>query len=176
MEEILDMLGNETRREILSLLSQEPRYVSEISRILNIGQKAIIEHLELLRQAGIIDAKYKKIEKGRPRKYYCIRRDLIVEIKIGHHLYDITAFTPSIDPEVLKDFPKMKGIVERIGRALEEENKISSLKSILEEIEEEKKRITEAKKILEYLSSKVRYLIRREIAAEEIKKEFYKFI
>ena len=70
----------------------------------------------------------------------------------------------------------MKGIVERIGRALEEENKISSLKSILEEIEEEKKRITEAKKILEYLSSKVRYLIRREIAAEEIKKEFYKFI
>ncbi len=49
IEELLNMLGNETRRGILQMLSERPYYVTEISQELDIGQKAIIEHLSLMR-------------------------------------------------------------------------------------------------------------------------------
>ena len=66
LEAVLDVIGCKTRRDILALLTEEPRFVSQISQQLNIGQKAIIGH--------------KKIERGRPRKYYEISQD--IEIKI----------------------------------------------------------------------------------------------
>ena len=43
LELLLDVMGCKTRRDILDLLRDEPRFVSQISRELEIGQKAIIE-------------------------------------------------------------------------------------------------------------------------------------
>ncbi len=39
MEAILDVMGCKTRRDIMDLLREEPRFVSEISQELQIGQK-----------------------------------------------------------------------------------------------------------------------------------------
>lgn len=176
IEEILNMLGNETRREILSLLSREPRYVSELSQILNVGQKAVIEHLELMRHAGMVDATYKKMEKGRPRKYYCIRKDMLIEVKIGQHLYDINAFTLGINPEVLEFSPNLEKIVKKFESILRSGGSFTELRGLLDEIENEKTKINEVKRVLEYLSSRIRYLLGKEIVAEEIMEEFYRFI
>ena len=41
-EDILDVMGCKTRRDIINLLREEPMFVSEISNELEIGQKAII--------------------------------------------------------------------------------------------------------------------------------------
>ncbi len=41
-------------------------FVSEISNELNIGQKAIIEHLRAMENVGILSSSYKKIVRGRP--------------------------------------------------------------------------------------------------------------
>ncbi|HZT34685.1 MAG TPA: ArsR family transcriptional regulator, partial [Nitrososphaera sp.] len=37
---ILDILGNDTRRKILSILSQEPMYFNQLAREIDIGQQA----------------------------------------------------------------------------------------------------------------------------------------
>ena len=70
MEAILDVMGCKTRRDIINLLREEPMFVSEISNALNIGQKAIIEHLRAMEEIGILNSSFKKIVRGRPRKYY----------------------------------------------------------------------------------------------------------
>ena len=61
MDDILDIMGSRTRREIINLLREEPMFVSEISNQLNIGQKAVIEHLRAMEDIGILNSSYKKI-------------------------------------------------------------------------------------------------------------------
>ena len=68
MESILDVMGCKTRRDILNLLTQEPRFVSEISKELEIGQKAIIEHLRAMEELGMLKSSFQKIERGQSTK------------------------------------------------------------------------------------------------------------
>ncbi|QHN07002.1 ArsR family transcriptional regulator [Methanothermobacter sp. THM-1] len=89
MEAILDVMGCKTRREIINLLREEPRFVSQISRELDIGQKAIIEHLRAMEEAGILSSFFRKIERGRPRKYYDISRDIHVSITINRNTFRV---------------------------------------------------------------------------------------
>lgn len=82
LEAILDVMGCKTRRDILNLLTQEPRFVSEISKELEIGQKAIIEHLKAMEELGLLKSSFQKIERGRPRKYYDISHKVEIQICI----------------------------------------------------------------------------------------------
>lgn len=83
LELLLDVMGCKTRRDILDLLRDEPRFVSQISRELEIGHKAIIEHLRAMEEAGLLSSKFQKIERGRPRKYYDISNDVEFQIFIS---------------------------------------------------------------------------------------------
>lgn len=170
LEQILDMLGNETRRDILQLLSERPCYVTELSQELEIGHKAIIEHLENMRRAGILVARFKKIEKGRPRKYFTIAQELILEIKIGHDQFDIESFVPEIDEKILTSFPSLKNITLRLDDVsrLTGDQRIGELEIAYEELVAELKNITEAKNVIEYLLSEVRTQLRKESEAAEL--------
>ncbi|MDR2873576.1 MAG: ArsR family transcriptional regulator [Methanobrevibacter sp.] len=89
MEDILDVMGCRTRREIIELLRDEPRFVSEISKKLCIGQKAIIGHLKAMEAIGILESSFKKIIRGRPRKYYDMPHDFKINISITKNSFDI---------------------------------------------------------------------------------------
>lgn len=88
INDILDVMGSKTRREIINLLREEPRFVSEISKELEIGQKAIIAHLRAMEELGILESSYKKIVRGRPRKYYDMPHDITVNIIINKNTFD----------------------------------------------------------------------------------------
>jgi ArsR family transcriptional regulator len=83
LEAILDVMGCKTRRDIINLLTDEPKFVSEISKELEVGQKAIIEHLRAMEELGLLSSSFQKIERGRPRKYYDISQDIQIQIFIG---------------------------------------------------------------------------------------------
>ena len=89
VEEILDVMGCKTRRDIISLLREEPMFVSEISSALDIGQKAIIAHLRAMEDVGILNSSYKKILRGRPRKYYDLQNEVIIQITINSNTFDV---------------------------------------------------------------------------------------
>lgn len=89
MEDLLDVMGCRTRREIINLLREEPRFVSEISQELEIGQKAIIEHLRAMEEIGILSSSFKKIVRGRPRKYYDMPHDFNINITVSQNSLDI---------------------------------------------------------------------------------------
>ncbi|MHA1229673.1 MAG: ArsR/SmtB family transcription factor [Candidatus Helarchaeota archaeon] len=86
-KELLSILGNETRIEILRLLSQKQCYVSEISRELDVGQQAILRHLKLLSEFKFLDSFEEEIEdenrgRGRKRKYYTIADEFPFKLSI----------------------------------------------------------------------------------------------
>ena len=67
----------------------EPMFVSEISNELNIGQKAIIEHLRAMENIGILSSSYKKILRGRPRKYYDLDHEVNIHITINKNTFNV---------------------------------------------------------------------------------------
>ncbi len=84
--ELLDLLGNDTRRRILSLLAQKPCYVTEISEATGVSPKAVIDHLERLEDAGLIE--YRNTDDR--RKYFSIVQSQRLEITIGPHQFGAT--------------------------------------------------------------------------------------
>ncbi len=86
--ELLDILGNENRRRILQLLSFRPFYFNEIAKRLDVGPKAVIDHLVMLERAGLIEC-YQ--EQGR-RKYFRIIRKTVLEVAVSPHSYGVRAY------------------------------------------------------------------------------------
>ena len=89
VEDILDVMCCKTRRDIINLLREEPMFVSEISNELDIGQKAIIAHLRAMEDIGILNSSYKKILRGRPRKYYDLQNEVNIHITINRNNFDV---------------------------------------------------------------------------------------
>jgi ArsR family transcriptional regulator len=75
----LDLLGNENRRRILRLLARKPCYVTEISEYLGVSPKAVIDHLQKLEEAGLVES---HVDDGR-RKYFSIARNLRLEVNVS---------------------------------------------------------------------------------------------
>jgi ArsR family transcriptional regulator len=68
---ILDILGNSTRRRILFVLSKEPLYFNQLSKIIRIGQQSILRHMKILEDSGLIETYTQESNLGAPdRKYY----------------------------------------------------------------------------------------------------------
>ena len=105
---LLKIVGNETRRQILSLLSKEPHYILQLSRKLTITQPAIIKHLSILEKAGLIENFERKSNRGAARKYYKICDNINLEIVIGPKAFKVTRRTPT--KKCPKYFSKKKNI------------------------------------------------------------------
>jgi ArsR family transcriptional regulator len=88
-DKILQIVGNETRRKILTTLSEEPRYISEISKLLGVTQPAILKHLSILEKAGLIKSFWRKSPVGAARKYYVICDSVGVEIAINPKVFRV---------------------------------------------------------------------------------------
>ncbi len=87
IDDILKILSNTYRREILRLLSTEDRYAYELAKILKITPRAITKHLEQLKEYGLVEAHMKKSNIGPSREYYTLNRGLVFRISIGQNLY-----------------------------------------------------------------------------------------
>ena len=83
--ELLDILGNENRRSILRLLSQKPCYVTEISEYIGVSPKAVIDHLEMLEDAGLVESRVDE----RRRKYFHISRSIRLEVDVSPYSFGI---------------------------------------------------------------------------------------
>jgi ArsR family transcriptional regulator len=103
---LLDILGNENRRKIIQLLANRPCYVSEISGRLGVGPKAIISHLSLLEQAGLIEY---NVDDQR-RKYFNIANNMRLEVSVSPHAYTVTLHDIAFDKEEKREAPATKEV------------------------------------------------------------------
>ncbi|MCD6449126.1 MAG: ArsR family transcriptional regulator [Thermotogaceae bacterium] len=129
---LLDVLGNETRRRILLLLTKRPYFVSELSKELRVGQKAILEHLRILEGAGLIESRVEKIPRGRPRKYYQIKRGIRLEVLLTPYSFGTEMYEPKA-PRQTREYEEMKQLIKSQEPV---EEKIRELSDFLSEIEQ----------------------------------------
>ena len=54
-----------------------------------LDQKAIIEHLRAMENIGILSSSYKKILRGRPRKYYDLDHEVNIHITINKNTFNV---------------------------------------------------------------------------------------
>lgn len=88
-ESVLHIVGNETRRKILSLLSMEPHYISQIAKKLDVTQPAILRHLQILQKSGLIESFTERNPLGAARKYYKICDSFELEIALNPQAFKV---------------------------------------------------------------------------------------
>lgn len=160
IEQLLDILGNETRREILQMLTERRCYVSQISEELNIGQKAIIEHLEIMRSAGLLEPHFEKVEKGRPRKYFNVTQNFVIEVNLLSNFFDVKLHSPEMDERILEEFPRLKELAMGLSGALCD-GKTGEIERIYNELLAERQRLTEARKVIDFLLNEAKSRLER---------------
>jgi DNA-binding transcriptional ArsR family regulator len=67
---VLRALAEPNRREILRLVRDEPRSVNDIAAHFEISQQAVSQHLQVLRDAGLV-----AVRKDGQRRLYLVRPD-----------------------------------------------------------------------------------------------------
>lgn len=171
---LLDILGNETRRRILILLTRRPYFVSELSQELGVGQKAVLEHLRILESAGLIEGRTEKIPRGRPRKYYTIKRGFRLEVLLTPYTFGTEMYEPKA-PRPTKEYDQAKNLIKSTEPL---ESKIDELLTFLAEIEERINEIVQTKRELEEVrlltETYIENLFRR--IAQENEREFERLL
>ncbi|NOZ58303.1 MAG: helix-turn-helix domain-containing protein [Euryarchaeota archaeon] len=94
-DELLDILGNRTRREIIRRVSEEPKCLSELSREMGVEKMALARHLDSMRKANILTVEEERIKRGRPRKYYEIAEHISLRVDISPEEFSMKLRTPS---------------------------------------------------------------------------------
>lgn len=130
--EFLDILGNENRRRILQLLSFRPFYFNEIAKRLDVGPKAIIDHLDMLERAGLIECYHDQSR----RKYFRIAMNTVLEIAVSPHSYGVRAYRSEGSPDKVEDFQEVNQDIKLLKSELSLlEEKRRDLRRLMNEIE-----------------------------------------
>ena len=118
---ILDILGNGTRRKILTVLSEEPMYFNQLAKKIGIGQQAVLRHLQSLEDIGLIETYAEKSDFGAPdRKYYRLNESFLLTISLSEDDFTITKqnITESRHRESKKYYKNLDSMPEEVGEAL----------------------------------------------------------
>jgi ArsR family transcriptional regulator len=87
---LLDVLGNETRRRILNLISHEPMYFNQLAKEVRTGQQAILRHVKILEDTGLIESYAMRSDLGAPdRKYYRVNSSFNLSISVSNDNFTI---------------------------------------------------------------------------------------
>jgi ArsR family transcriptional regulator len=87
---LFDILGNETRRRILNLISHEPMYFNQLAKEIQTGQQAILRHMKILEDTGLIKSYSMRSELGAPdRKYYRVNSSFNLSISISNDNFTV---------------------------------------------------------------------------------------
>lgn len=158
-EEIFDILGNQTRRMILEMLATSPCYTTEIADRLEIGQKAINEHLRIMQELGLIDLFILKQKRGSPRKYFKIKDNIRMELFVAPRVFDASIKTEEIDLDsIFERYPEYREFYENI-KFDSEIRIIGRLKENLDYLKNELTEIDNTKAFIERSISEIKGLI-----------------
>lgn len=133
MDKVLQIVGNENRRKILTLLSEDPHYISQIAKKLDVTQPAILKHLSLLQKAGLIESFWRKNPLGAARKYYRICDSVGIEIAINPKDFRVTRCPQRMTcSKYMETERKIKRLTEEINRAGDVDTKAAKARELME--------------------------------------------
>ena len=87
---ILEIISNETRRKILTILSEEPMYFNQLAKKLAIGQQAVLRHMVTLERSGLVETYAERSTLGAPnRKYYKVKRSFNLNVSLSKNSFSL---------------------------------------------------------------------------------------
>ena len=97
VDKLFYLLENPTRRRILQLLSVERLYPlkmhKQLSREIDVTQQAIVKHLKILEEHGLVESQDEPSNRGPNRRVYTASREISLHIDIGPSTYKQKAET-----------------------------------------------------------------------------------
>jgi len=158
LDALLSILGNRTRRQILQLLAEEPHYLLQLSKELDVSQQAILKHLALLEKHGFVSSYEKESDLGAPpRKYYHLNSAVYLTIGLAGSLFRIRAM-PLLEVKPESASPEMDAIrtkIEELRKMEDALQKIRFSNNLLAQIDEKLKKIDDEKVSLLHLRQEV---------------------
>jgi predicted transcriptional regulator len=159
---LLDVLGNDTRRRILQLLADEPRYFIQLSKDLGVSQQAVLKHLDMLERHGFISSYESESEFAAPkRKYFQLDKSCMLAIGITR---DAVEF-------VFRDIPLQE--FESAG----EDRELRTVAKEVSQIEKESdiaRKLNSSDKLLKEINERLTQLTKTEIALLRLKQQVTK--
>ena|SRR5487761_52708 len=148
---LLDVLGNETRRKILQLLADEPRYFIQLSRDLGVSQQAVLKHLEILERNGFVTSYEEESSFPAPkRKYFQLNMSCMLAVGITS---DAVEF-------VFQDIPRKEAIEEIDEKEL---RLIYRQVDMLEDEQDPMELLNQSDSLLKEINSKLKEILEIEI-------------
>jgi len=86
-DDAIELLSNSYRREILRLITLKDRYAFELSKLLEISQRAVSNHLSILKEAGLVESEKRKSSKGPDREYFKLSRSVVLSLTLAPNLF-----------------------------------------------------------------------------------------
>ncbi|MGE4275498.1 MAG: ArsR/SmtB family transcription factor [Candidatus Methanomethylophilaceae archaeon] len=129
IDALLSMIENPTRRRILEALVREPHYPFQLARELRVSQPAIVKHLRVLEDGGLVDSYEEHSDKGPVRKVYTPKTGFTVIMDLRNGMFTTRVIEPeegnaqmeneeaSADPLPLK---KVREEMQRIDQEISE--------------------------------------------------------
>ena len=164
---LLDILGSRTRRRILELLAEEPRYLLQLSRELGVTMPAIRKHLDVLEDGGLTVSFQQKSDLGAPpRRYYRLNRSLYLTAGITSDFVKIETFPLVIEApkDVPKEFTDLQREVKNLREIKDHKERLKKLDGILANLDNVMKKLDNFKVLLLNLRQEI-----KQIANETIK-------
>jgi DNA-binding transcriptional ArsR family regulator len=75
MDSVLAAISDESRRTVLTALSEGPATVNELAALLPIARPGVSRHLRVLREAGLVD-----VRSDAQRRIYSLRPEPLAEL------------------------------------------------------------------------------------------------
>ncbi|KPV64144.1 MAG: Helix-turn-helix domain protein [Candidatus Bathyarchaeota archaeon BA1] len=133
-EQVLEIVGNETRRRILAVLSEGPHYILEVSKKLDVTQPAILKHLALLERVGLVESFMKASRFGAPRKYYKICDSVNLEVVINPRDFRVVKHPSTIScPTYIHSEEVMRELADEINKAKDLNEKVAKARNLIRE-------------------------------------------
>jgi len=137
MDQLLSVLENPIRRRILERLSQETHYPLQLSKELGVSQQAIMKHLKVMEDKGIVESFEEPSTSGGPtRKCYRITRRATVRIDMTPSSFRAKMSELSPEDEPSPDYSKLVDDYNYIP-AEEKQQRLRALSRMVNEIDRE---------------------------------------
>ena len=75
MDDVLQAIGDDSRRKILAMLREGPATAGALAQALPIARPGVSRHLRVLREAGLVD-----VRQDAQRRIYSLRADPLAEL------------------------------------------------------------------------------------------------
>jgi predicted transcriptional regulator len=128
LDKVFKALGHNTRRRILRLLAQSPRYPYELSKLLALNRRVVLKHLDALQKAGLVTREHGESDLGPDRIYYKLKVSIGLSTTIMPEVFAVRIYEDAQTRRTTAGFkiPKARHDVKAVKQLLHELGRVNN--------------------------------------------------